>query len=235
MPSCSGFAKSWRRRISTSSLAIEWLGSVDYAKALTLQEEAVAARRAGSGRDRLLLLTHPAVITLGRGSKPENLLTPRAELTRRGIAVHEVARGGDVTFHGPGQLVGYPVLDLKRRGTPDVFAFLRALESCLIEALAAVGVRAKRWEGRTGVFVADTDPARKIASIGIGVKRWITYHGFALNITVDPDAFRDIVPCGLHDVAMTSVAEELGVAPDEELFLAVRREVEMSFARAFRV
>lgn len=181
-----------------------------------------------------MLLTHPPVITLGRSSKPENLLTPRQELARRGIEVHEVARGGDVTFHGPGQLVGYPVLDLKARGTPDVFAFLRNLESCLMEALAAVGVGAERCEGRTGVFVADTDPARKIASIGIGVKRWITYHGFALNVTLDPETFRDIVPCGLHDVVMTSVAEELAATPNEELFLAVRHEVEASFARAFR-
>ncbi len=193
----------------------------------------MAQRRAGGGRDRLLLLTHPPVITLGRAAKPENLLTPRDELARRGIAVHEVARGGDVTFHGPGQLVGYPIFDLKSRGAADVYEFLRSLEGCLIEALGAIGVSGARCEGRTGVFVESSAPLRKIASIGIGVRRWVTFHGFALNVTLDPDAFRDIVPCGLHDVEMTSVARELGCEPDERLFTAVRDEVTEAFRRAF--
>ena len=218
---------------SSSSFTTEWLGSVPYAEGLALQLEAVSARREGQVGDRLLLLEHPPVITLGRSSKPENLLTSREALHERGISVHEVARGGDITFHGPGQLVGYPVFDLQARGAADVFAFLRKLESSLIAALATLGVRGAAVEGMTGVYIADSDPKRKIASIGIGVKRWVTFHGFALNLTLDPAAFSDIVPCGLNDVEMTSAARELGVAPDRDFFEAGRRVVEDAFVRVF--
>lgn len=217
------------------SFAIEWLGRVDYQKAQLIQEKAVVARREQRTEDRLLLLEHPRVITLGRSTKLQNLLTPRSELSARGIGVHEVGRGGDVTFHGPGQLVGYPIFDLKRRGIPDVFLFLRKIETALIEALGILGVRASRVEGMTGVYIPDTAPRRKIASIGIGVRRWVTFHGFALNVTIDPKEFSDIVPCGLQEIVMTNVSEELGQAPSLALFEVAREAVESSFANVFDV
>jgi lipoyl(octanoyl) transferase len=201
---------------SVDRLAIEWLGRVGYAESLVLQERALEARRAGEAGDRLLLLEHPPVVTLGRSADRENLLLSAEILARQGIELHEVRRGGDVTYHAPGQLVGYLIADLKARGRPDVHAFLRDLEQALIDALAELGVKGRRSPGRTGVFVDDPEGGavrdRKIASIGIGVRRWITCHGFALNVTVDLAGFDAIVPCGLADVEMTSVARELGIA-----------------------
>jgi lipoate-protein ligase B len=214
-------------------LAIEWLGRVDYAAGLALQDEAVAGRRAGRSGDRLLLLEHPPVVTLGRGADPAHLRSPAAALRERGVEVHEVARGGDVTWHGPGQLVGYLVLDLAARGRPDVGRFLRELEAALVEALAGLGVAGEARAGFTGVFVQGSAPPRKIASIGIGVRGWVTFHGFALNGTCDLAGFDDIVPCGLRDVVMTSVARELGRAPDPALFAALRGAVTAAFAHRF--
>jgi lipoate-protein ligase B len=218
----------------TARLEVEWLGTVPYVAALERQRDAVEERRRG-GPDRLLLLEHPPVITLGRSAKPGNLRASRAELARRGVAVVEVARGGDVTWHGPGQLVGYAIADLAARGEPDVHAWLRRMEGALIEALGAFGVGARRIPGRTGVFLEKVEAgglAQKIASIGVGLRGWITWHGFALNVTTSPDAFADIVPCGLHDVRMTSLAEALGVEPGAELFARVREGVAAAFARS---
>lgn len=215
------------------SFSIEWLGRVDYQEAQLIQEQAVTDRRDERTGDRLLLLEHPDVITLGRNAKEQNLLTSREKLLARGVAVHEVARGGDVTFHGPGQLVGYPIFDLKSRGTPDVFLFLRKLETALIQALGLLGVHACRVEGMTGVFVSGSAPIRKIASIGIGVKRWVTFHGFALNVLISPNEFNDIVPCGLEEVEITSVSKELGEAPSISLFKTAITAVESSFADVF--
>ena len=229
------------------AFATSWLGSVAYGAALERQLEAVEARRAG-GPDRLLLLEHPPVVTLGRSAKPENLLTPRAELAARGVEVHEIARGGDVTWHGPGQLVGYLIADLAARGARDVSLWLRGIEACLIEALGELGVPSRRVEGMTGVFVdeshahagrgaAERSPA-KIASIGVGLKGWVTYHGFALNVTPDLSGFGDIVPCGLSGVTMTSLARELGrefalgSAEERAFFGAARERVAAAFARA---
>jgi lipoate-protein ligase B len=175
------------------------------------------------------------VITLGRSARPENLRRSRAELARRGVELVEVARGGDVTWHGPGQLVGYAIADLEARGRPDAEAWLRTLEGALIDALAALGAGARRVPGRTGVFLekpAADGRARKIASIGVGLRRWITWHGFALNVTTAPDAFADIVPCGLHDVEMTSLAAALGAEPAPALFARARAEVAAAFERA---
>jgi len=187
---------------------VEWLGRIPYAEALALQYARVEARRHGERGDALLLLEHPPVVTLGRSARPENLRLSRAELAARGVEVHEVARGGDVTWHGPGQLVGYLVLDLAARAERDVHAHLRRIEAILIDALAAAGIAADRREGMTGVFIEASEPARKIASIGVGLRGWITLHGFALNVCNGPEGFASIVPCGLHGIEMTSVATE---------------------------
>ncbi len=212
------------------SLEIDFLGTVPYGQALDLQKQAVEDRRAGRSPDRLLLLEHPPAVTLGRNTKPENLKVSESELQRRGIEVHRVARGGDVTYHGRGQLVGYPIVDLEARGEKDVVAFLRKIEGVLIDVLATLNLSATREEGKTGVFVRDTSPLRKIASIGIGVKGWVTWHGFALNTTLDLKEFEVIVPCGLADVEMTSVAAELG-ASTPSLFDEVRDEVADQFGK----
>lgn len=186
------------------------LGRRRYAEVLELQRALVRRRVAGDlGEDVLLLVEHEPVVTLGRGTRPESLPLPPAELERRGIGVHEVERGGDVTWHGPGQLVGYPIVHLERL-RPDVHWYLRALEEALIVALARVGVPAGRNPGLTGVWTG----GRKIASIGVHVKRWVTLHGFALNVTADLSHFGLIVPCGIAGVQMTSVARELGTPPE---------------------
>jgi len=170
----------------------------------------------------VLLLEHPAVVTQGRSARPENLLVSPEELAGRGIELFEAARGGDVTYHAPGQLVGYPIVDLAARDERDVHLFLRGLEDVLLEVLAAFDLLGRRIEGKTGVFMereAAGERDRKIASIGIGVRRWVTWHGFALNVSVDLTGFDVIVPCGLEGVEMTSLERELertgrGVPPD---------------------
>ncbi len=198
----------------SEGLSIEWLGRVPYADALSIQREAVADRLAGRTPDRLLLLEHPAVITLGRSTDRANLRCDEAQLREAGTELFEVGRGGDVTYHAPGQLVGYPIIDLNALGRRDVHAHLRTLEAGLIAALDELGVEARRVPGWTGVFVdraANVTGAgreRKLASIGVGVRRWVTFHGFALNVTIDLAGFDSIVPCGLRDVEMTSVALE---------------------------
>jgi lipoate-protein ligase B len=214
-------------------LAIRWLGSVPYADALQLQQRQVAARRRGDGSDTLLLLEHPPVVTLGRSTRPENLRVSEAELAARGIEVHRIARGGDVTYHGPGQLVGYPILDLAARGERDVMAFLRAIEAMLIEAVGELGVAARRIPGLTGVFAAAPPPGppRKLASIGIGVRGWVTHHGFALNVDLDLAGFAPIVPCGLQQVEMSSLARELGAGAPADLALRTRHAVTRACAR----
>lgn len=222
------------------ALEVEWLGRVPYDEGLALQERAHAARRSGERGDRLLLLEHPPVVTLGRGAGTGHLVTPEPLLARSGIRVFRVGRGGDVTYHGPGQLVGYPVVDLRERfrpAAPDLHRYLRALEAGLVAALAALDLPARRIEGRTGVFVdrarsrRRTGPERKIASIGIGVRHWISVHGFALNVDLDLAGFRHIVPCGLHDVEMTSVALERGEGPATGLGARVREAVSRHVAR----
>ncbi len=153
--------------------------------------------------DLLLLVEHPPVVTLGRGTKPESLPMSPSEIEKRGVEVHEVERGGDVTYHGPGQLVGYPILDLQAH-RPDLHWYLRQLEAGLIDALGSLDISAVRTDGLTGVWIK----GRKIASIGVHVKQWVTFHGFALNVTTALEAFDLIVPCGIKDVVMTSVARE---------------------------
>jgi lipoyl(octanoyl) transferase len=226
---------------SVTGLAVEWLGRVSYSDALALQEAAVEARRHGATGDRLLLLEHPPVITLGSSSHAQNLLVDEKELARRGVEVHRVRRGGDVTCHAPGQLVGYLIVDLAARRSRDVHRFLRRIEAALIDALAALGLPARSRQGMTGVFVepAGEGPAascdRKIASIGIAVRHWVTYHGFALNVGPDLSGFDAIVPCGLQGVEMTSVARELALdgALLEGLAERVRERVGDAFRNAF--
>jgi lipoate-protein ligase B len=215
-------------------LHIEWLGRVPYGEALGLLREAVERRRAG-GPDRLLLLEHPPVITLGRSTNRDNLRVSREDLAARGTELFEVSRGGDVTWHGPGQLVGYAIVDLAARGRPDAHAWLRTIEQTLIEALAALGAPARALPGMTGVFLAREAGAIpfKIASIGVGLRGWISWHGFALNVTPDLRGFDDIVPCGLAGVRMTSLAEALGVAPTPALFDSAREAVAGTFRRRF--
>lgn len=180
-------------------------GSVPYGEAVALQERIRAARRAGRVPDVLLLLEHPPVITLGRASHDENLLVSPELLRSRGVELYEAARGGDVTYHGPGQLVGYPIFHLEDHGR-DVHRFLRNVEEALIRTLAGYGLEGSRTAGQTGVWVGND----KVAAIGIGVRQWVTWHGFALNISTDMDAFRLIVPCGIRDRGVTSLERVLG-------------------------
>ena len=200
---------------AADAIGIEWQGTLRYGDGLALQERAVADRVAGRTPDRVLLLEHPAVVTLGRSTDPANLRLSADELRDKGIEVFEVGRGGDVTYHAPGQLVGYPILDLDAQDRRDVHVHLRRIEAALMEALESFGIPARRVEGRTRVFVdrarsaVPDGPDRKIASIGVGVRKWVTFHGFALNVSIDLAGFEAIVPCGLHDVEMTSVAREL--------------------------
>jgi len=180
-------------------------GLTPYTDALGLQMRLLAARQQNQIPDTLLLLEHPPTITLGRGSHESDLLTPEAELMRQGITIERVDRGGEITYHAPGQLVGYPVLDLRAHGQ-DLHQYLRDLEEVLIQALRIMGMEATREPGLTGVWTAGS----KIAAIGIKVSRWVTMHGFALNINPDLAPMRrDFVPCGIRDRDVTSIAERL--------------------------
>ena len=212
-------------------LRVEDLGLRPYGEALQHQRELRRRRIAGElPEDVLLLVEHPAVVTLGRGTQASSLPLAPAELAQRGVEVYEVERGGDVTLHAPGQLVGYPILDL-REHREDLHWYLRSLEDVLIQALGAMDVEANRNPGRTGVWTA----GRKIASIGIHVKQWVTLHGFALNVTTDLDLFDLIVPCGIPQVVMTSLAAELLRAGDVQLMPSVRDAVVSSFCDVFRL
>ncbi|PYL12679.1 MAG: octanoyltransferase [Verrucomicrobia bacterium] len=185
-------------------LRVRWLGRVEFAQALALQEEIVAKKREDpSSSDELLLLEHEPVYTIGRTPDKSSLLGA-AHLP---YPVFSINRGGQATYHGPGQLMGYPIIDLRRRGQ-DLHRYLRWLEQLLIELLAEYGIAASRRESLTGVWIDD----RKIASIGVGVRHWITMHGFALNVCGDFSPFRHIVPCGINNVAMTSIEKETGKA-----------------------
>jgi len=183
------------------------LGFTPYREGLRLQEGLVEARAAGTTGDWLVYPDHPPVLTIGRSPSEGALLADPGTLARMGIETFEVSRGGDITWHGPGQVVGYAVCDLTRRGR-DVRRFLRDLEEVLVEVLASSGIAGRAIPGRTGVWVGDA----KIASIGVAVRRWVTYHGFALNLAPDLWYFDLIHPCGLRGIHMTSMAAELGDA-----------------------
>ncbi|MCL6613205.1 MAG: lipoyl(octanoyl) transferase LipB [Firmicutes bacterium] len=180
------------------------LGLVSYREGLAWQRRLHEEVAAG-GEDRLLLLEHPPVITLGRGADPANVLASRAILAEEGIEIHEVERGGDVTYHGPGQLVGYPILSLARHGR-DLHALLRRYEEVGIRVLARFGLTGRRDPRYTGVWVGE----EKIMAIGVAVKKWVTYHGFAFNVALNLAHFGLIHPCGIRDKGVTSLAALLG-------------------------
>jgi lipoyl(octanoyl) transferase len=210
-------------------LRVEELGLRPYREVLEIQRELRQHRITGAlAEDVLLLVEHPPAVTLGRGTRASSLPLGPAQLEQRGIEVFEIERGGDVTLHAPGQLVGYPILDL-RQHREDLHWYLRSLEDALIQALGGLGIEADRNPGRTGVWTA----GRKIASIGIHVKQWVTLHGFALNVTTDLDLFDFIVPCGIPQVVMTSVAAELLREGDPTLMPAVRNRVVSAFGEVF--
>src|SRR3984893_3499725 len=177
------------------------LGPMDYAEAFGLQRSLVDQRKRGEIPDQFLLVEHPHTITLGRNGHMENLLAREDMLDRAGVAFHHTDRGGDITYHGPGQIVGYPIIDL-REWKRDVVAYVRALEQATIDTLADFGIQAGRVQGMTGVWV----DGAKIAAIGVHISRWITSHGFALNVTTDLSYFKYIVPCGLAK-PVTSMAD----------------------------
>ena len=206
-------------------LEVVEVGTVPYAEALEWQRRLADERIAGSlDHDVLLLLEHPPVVTLGRGSRAEHVLRPS------GIDVVEVERGGDVTYHGPGQLVGYPIIDL-RNYKQDLHWYLRTLEQTLIQALGFLGIPAETNKGFTGVWTR----GRKIASIGIHVKQWVTWHGFALNVATDLAEFQRIVPCGIQGVEMTSVERETGNGERETAWQRSIDAVVRGFEKTFDV
>ena len=195
------------------------LGRMGYAAALGVQRELVERRKRGEVADQLLFVEHPHVITMGRNGRSENMLAPPELLARAGVEFHETDRGGDVTYHGPGQIVGYPILDL-REWKRDVVSYVRGIEQTIIDALEQFGIQSGRVAGATGVWVSGA----KVAAIGVHISRWITSHGFALNVDTDLSYFQYIVPCGLAK-PVTSM-RELG-SP------AARAEVVQALIAAF--
>jgi lipoyl(octanoyl) transferase len=209
------------------TLEVHWLGCLPYAEGLEVQRDLVERRRRAEIADQLLLLEHPHVITLGVRVRDDrsHILAGEDRLRDLGVDVSESGRGGDVTYHGPGQLVGYPILDLNpdRR---DLHRYVRDLEEALIRALATFGIDGGRVRGLTGVWVG----TEKVAAIGVRVSRWITSHGFALNVTTDLGFFGLIVPCGITDRGVTSMARLLGREPSME---EVSRPVAAAVAEVF--
>jgi lipoyl(octanoyl) transferase len=183
---------------------VEILQTIPYEEAVVLQESYVKELIARRGAEKFLLLQHPPVITLGRGFHEQNLLQSKEWLHQQGIAVHESSRGGDVTYHGPGQVVGYPIIDLSSK--PDLHLYLRNLEELMIRCVADFGITATRKPGLTGIWVKD----EKIGAIGVRVVRWITSHGFALNVNPDLKHFEFIVPCGIQQHGVTSLKQLSG-------------------------
>ena len=203
------------------------LGRLGYVEALELQRSLARDRISGAiPQDLLLLVEHPPVVTLGRSSKQKHLVASPEFLQTKGVELFEVERGGDVTFHGPGQLVGYPIIDLKRH-KQDLHWYLRKIEEALINSLGDYGILGERNTAYTGVWTR----GRKIASIGVHARDWVTWHGFALNVTTDLSYFDLIVPCGIDGVVMTSIARELG--SDDISMHDVRDRVTARFAEAF--
>ena len=205
----------------------QWLGRVDYSQGLLLQERAVECLRTGEGPERLLLLEHPHVVTLGRGADDTNILADPDQLEALSVEVFETGRGGDVTYHGPGQIVGYPIINL-RPDRCDVHRYVRDIEEVLIRTVGEFGIAASRSAGLTGVWVGN----EKIGAIGVRIARWITSHGFALNVNTDLSYFGIIVPCGISGKGVTSIAHLLGRAVElEDVAAVLTRHFGEVFAR----
>jgi lipoyl(octanoyl) transferase len=198
----------------TEALQVD-LGLIGYAEAWELQKRVVASRKAGAIADVLLLCEHPPVITLGRSGKRENLLASEHVLRQKGVEFHASDRGGDITYHGPGQIVGYPILNLGaiRR---DVVWYVRMLEEAMIRATAEFGIAAERVAGKTGIWVRAGSTEEKLAAIGVRISRWVTSHGFAYNVSTDLRNFDLIVPCGIADRKATSLEKLLGRSVEEK-------------------
>ena len=208
-------------------LEIKNLGLIPYKESLRIQEKLVLSRRSEEVPDQLLMLEHPHVITVGKSSSEEHILVTEEQISDLGINVFKVGRGGDVTYHGPGQLVGYPILDLKPN-RKDLHRYLRDLEEVLIRSLAVLSIEGRRRDKMTGVWVE----GRKIAAIGVRVSsQWITSHGFSINVCNDLSYFETIVPCGIKDVEVTSIANELGT---KITIGAVTRIVVQEFREVFQ-
>ncbi|HEY8199658.1 MAG TPA: lipoyl(octanoyl) transferase LipB [Candidatus Limnocylindrales bacterium] len=213
-------------------LSVEWLGRIDYRAAWARQHALLDARAAGAAPDTLLLLEHPAVLTLGRQADPSFVRASLGELAERGVELLRVERGGEVTYHGPGQLVAYPIVRLADRGIL-LRPFVRALEAAMTETCASYRVEAGRRDGQPGCWVDPSGSApRKIGALGIRIERGISYHGIALNVTTDLAGFELIDPCGMPGVAVTSIAAEAGW-PDGSPTTASVREAAERFAGAF--
>ena len=206
---------------------VEQLGLVSYADGLRLQRELVAQRKAGTVPDTLLLLEHPHVYTLGRNAKKENLLISAAQLVARGAQVFEIDRGGDVTYHGPGQLVGYPIMDLAQHRR-DIAWYMRCLEEVFIAVAGEYGIEAGRLAGAPGVWAGND----KLVALGVHISRWVTSHGFAFNVNTDLRCFDGIVPCGLRDKGVTSLQKLLGRRVEME---EVAEKVVQHFGRVFEL
>jgi lipoyl(octanoyl) transferase len=201
------------RLVLNNCLTVD-LGLIGYAEANALQKRVVAARKAGAIEDALLLCEHPPVITLGKSGKRENLLASEHVLRQKGVEFHASDRGGDITYHGPGQIVGYPILNLGaiRR---DVVWYVRMLEEAMIRATAEFGITAERVAGKTGIWVGAGSTEEKLAAIGVRISRWVTSHGFAYNVSTDLRNFDLIVPCGIADRKATSLEKLLGRSVNE--------------------
>ena len=191
-------------------LDIRHLGRISYASGLALQERLVDERKRGAVGDTLLLLEHDPVVTLGRNARAENLLLSEDLLRARGVDLFEVGRGGDVTYHGPGQVVGYPIIEI-REDRRDVHRYVRDLEEVMIRVCGDYGFRAGRITGKSGTFVGEN----KIGAIGVRISRWVTSHGFAFNANTNLSGFDLIVPCGLRDQGVTSLSKLLGKEVDQ--------------------
>ncbi len=210
-----------------STLDIYELGTVPYEKALEYQENLLARRIGEEIQDSLILLEHPPTITTGRKGNTENLLVREEYLKKHGISFVHASRGGDITFHGPGQIVGYPILNLKDHGM-DIRKHLRMIEEMIIRTLRDFDIEGRRIDGVTGVWVKRS----KIASIGIAIRKWVTYHGFALNVSTNLDYFELILSCGITDVRITSIGSWLG--NEEEVKMDdVTRSVIKNFMSVF--
>ncbi len=212
-------------RDRTKDLQVLDLGRVSYEKAWKYQKELVENRRRGEIGNSLVFVEHPPVLTLGRSWKRQNILADSPALTEKGVEIYEVERGGDVTYHGPGQVVGYPIVNLADRGR-DLHRYLRDLEDVIIQVVGSYGLKAGRKEGLTGVWAGE----EKVCAIGVAVRSWVTYHGFALNVNTDLSFFNLIHPCGIQDKGVTSLAKLLGhwVDPEE-----VKARIAETFAQVF--